>query len=590
MPAGTSGAIAMTAGTLTVRNSSIAGNGSTSGSNPSMTDIQKESVTVYNGGYNLIGNNTSVEAEFPAGLPNGTNWVGTASRPLDPRLGPLVFNGGALIHGLLVGSVAIDTGDTALAYDQRGYLRPKDGNGDGIARDDIGAFELEYVYAISGYVRTPNGEPIAGATVQLSTIDGTRQSSVTTDYSGFYSFSRVEAGDYFITPVKSGYTFNPTRRTVTGYGTDYTQQNFTGYNTTLGGRVAYSNGIGIAGVTIRLSTGRTVQTNSAGYYLFAGVIPGTYTVTPMLAGLSFDPAYRSVTINNENVGNVNFMGGYTISGRITDRSGKGLPNMNVYRTGYGPSSANSLTYTNSAGYYTFSGVANGTHTVLPDLAPERGYTFTPESRSVTINGASVGGQNFILIPLHTLSGRLQTSTGQAIAGASVRLQTGRLVTSNSAGYYTIPNLADGQYTITPTKSGVTFTPASRTVTINNADVSGQNFIGTPPIAPFVGTYLGNFRTAPGGQDLMLTVRQDGTVLFQDNNEGQFSDRFSIEGTFNVNTGEVKAEGIVWYGGDYGLTTNFTGTLQNNNGAVTGSGTWASQGGGYSGNWSVQKTG
>jgi len=47
--------------------------------------------------------------------------------------------------GLRYGSPAIDAGDPAstLAVDQRGFPRPADGNGDSIARIDIGAFEAQ---------------------------------------------------------------------------------------------------------------------------------------------------------------------------------------------------------------------------------------------------------------------------------------------------------------------------------------------------------------------------------------------------------------------------------------------------------------
>jgi len=61
-------------------------------------------------------------------------------------LGPLQDNGGpTLTHALLPGSPAIDAADNSSApeTDQRGVLRPQDGNGDGVARADIGAFEFE---------------------------------------------------------------------------------------------------------------------------------------------------------------------------------------------------------------------------------------------------------------------------------------------------------------------------------------------------------------------------------------------------------------------------------------------------------------
>ncbi|HYX27946.1 MAG TPA: choice-of-anchor Q domain-containing protein, partial [Pyrinomonadaceae bacterium] len=70
-------------------------------------------------------------------------------------LGPLANNGGpTLTHALLPGSPAIDAGSNALALDQNGnvlttdqrgvgFNRSADGNGDGAATTDIGAYEVQ---------------------------------------------------------------------------------------------------------------------------------------------------------------------------------------------------------------------------------------------------------------------------------------------------------------------------------------------------------------------------------------------------------------------------------------------------------------
>jgi hypothetical protein len=47
--------------------------------------------------------------------------------------------------------------------------------------------------------------------------------------------------------------------------------------------------------------------------------------------------------------------------------------------------------------------------------------------------------------------------------------------TNSRGRYTIGGLANGTYTVTPSKPPYTFTPPSATVTISNANVTNINF-------------------------------------------------------------------------------------------------------------------
>lgn len=72
---------------------------------------------------------------------NDSDLVGTRRNPLDPRLGALANNGGpTLTHALLAGSKAIDAADFDIPQtDQRGRLRPGDGNGTRFA--DIGTYK-----------------------------------------------------------------------------------------------------------------------------------------------------------------------------------------------------------------------------------------------------------------------------------------------------------------------------------------------------------------------------------------------------------------------------------------------------------------
>ena len=66
---------------------------------------------------------------------------------VNPLLGPLQDNGGATFTiALLPGSPAIDAGNDLAcpATDQRGFPRPRDGDGDDIEVCDMGAYEFGF--------------------------------------------------------------------------------------------------------------------------------------------------------------------------------------------------------------------------------------------------------------------------------------------------------------------------------------------------------------------------------------------------------------------------------------------------------------
>ena len=241
-----------------------------------------------------------------------------------------------------------------------------------------------------------------------------------------------------------------------------------------------------AGVTVGLSgtSTATVTADSAGNYSFSGLANGTYSVTPTQSGVTFAPTSQSVTINGASATGVNFSGQtsppptWSISGTISPSTiGAGVT---VGLSG----TSTAIVTADSAGNYSFSGLANGTYSVTPT---QSGVTFAPTSQSVTINGASAAGVNFSgqtsPPPTWSITGTISPSTIGAGVTVGLSGTSTATVTADSAGNYSFSGLANGTYSVTPTQSGVTFAPTSQSVTISGANAARCNFTGRSSSGP-----------------------------------------------------------------------------------------------------------
>jgi hypothetical protein len=137
------------------------------------------------------------------------------------------------------------------------------------------------------------------------------------------------------------------------------------------------------------------------------------------------------------------------------------------------------TTASNTGSYTFSGLSAGTYAVTPSSS---GFGFNPTTQVATISTNDVTGVNFTSKaqtgPTFTLSGTI--SPASAGSGAAVVLSgpVGATATANSSGTYSFPGLSTGTYSVTPSKSGFTFSPTAQTATVTSANLTGVNFTGT----------------------------------------------------------------------------------------------------------------
>jgi hypothetical protein len=162
---------------------------------------------------------------------------------------------------------------------------------------------------------------------------------------------------------------------------------------------------------------------------------------------------------------------FAISGTVTP-----APSATTTISLSGTASATTTAATN--GTYSFSGLAAGTYAVTPSAS---GFGFNPTTQAAIITTSDITGLNFVAAaqtsPTFSLSGTI--SPASAGSGAAVVLTgpVGATATANSSGGYSFPGLANGTYSVTPSKSGFTFTPGTQTATVNSANLTGVNFTG-----------------------------------------------------------------------------------------------------------------
>src|SRR5262249_19799495 len=231
-------------------------------------------------------------------------------------------------------------------------------------------------------VRDSAGNPLAGATVNLT---GPQSGSTQTDSNGAYSFTPLNAGfSYTATPSKPGYTFSPTAFTASSLTSDQTA-NFTATLLTFSiiGQVSLNTGGPAAGVTVTLSgsSSGSSTTDSQGNYSFTSVgATGNYTVTPTLAGYTFNPAAQSFTNLAANQ-TQNFTATrltFSIGGQVADGAGAGISDVTMTLTG--SQITTTVTGTNASGNYSFAGIpAAANYTVTPT---KNHYVFSPANSAI----------------------------------------------------------------------------------------------------------------------------------------------------------------------------------------------------------------
>ncbi len=336
-------------------------------------------------------------------------------------------------------------------------------------------------YSISGAV---TGATTSGVTVALS---GSATAQATSDNQGTYTFTGLSNGAYTVRATKAGFAFNPISLAVPVNGANVTGQNFDAVVATSTYTI-YGTVAGATGVTVSLTGPQGGSTVTDGAFSFQGVVGGSYTLSAQKTGYTFANSPQTVVVGTANVtapAMAATLVTYAITGHVA-----GAPSVLVTLTA--PAFVTSTATTDGNGDYAFPTVVPKSYTVTPSKA---GYTFSPPSAPAVVSNANVTVPDFDANLLrYSISG---TVFGVVTSGVPVTLSgdADMVATTAVGGGYTFAGVLPGSYTVTPRKSGYTFTPASLPAVVATANVVGKDFssaVETVPVHTLSGTVTGPY--------------------------------------------------------------------------------------------------
>jgi len=301
---------------------------------------------------------------------------------------------------------------------------------------------------------------LGGNTSDSSTFSGlvtlSKDLTVTAASSGTVTFSGDITGSNNVTKAGSGLVKFSTAKS------------YTGTTTVSAGTLEVDNTIASGGVSV--GTGGTLQgtgiiTNTLSVTGTGVVSPGLVAVGALYAG--------DTTISGHLAANVDDLSANELISTGTINLAGGTVDVTVGGGGF------------TQPYYVIA--AASTITGTPSVTT--GYTLTNTGTELRLS----------LTPTtHSISGTV-TRSGSALSGVTVSDGT-RTATTDGSGAYTITSVPDSAtYTVTPSLTGYTFSPANQSVTLSGSDVTGINFA--------VANAYGNWATIHGlsGADAATTA-------------------------------------------------------------------------------------
>ena len=233
-----------------------------------------------------------------------------------------------------------------------------------------------------------------------------------------------------------------------------------------------------------------ISSSGGAYHAWKGVTISTYTATVTRAAPSTVATLSALALSSGTL-SPSFATGTTSYTASVSNATTSLTVTPTVTNSTATVTVNGTTVTSGSASGSIS-LSAGTNTITTLVTAQDGVTTS--TYTVTVTRA--------VPPAHSISGTV-TLGGTGLAGVTVSDGT-RTATTDGSGAYTITSVPDpATYTVTPSLTGYTFTPASLSVTLSGSDVTGKNFA--------VANAFGNWATIHGlsGADASPTANPSG---------------------------------------------------------------------------------
>jgi plastocyanin len=149
-------------------------------------------------------------------------------------------------------------------------------------------------------------------------------------------------------------------------------------------------------------------------------------------------------------------------------------------------------------------------------------------------GGGGGGGGGGTMVTYSISGMV-TLNGAALPGVTITLSgaSSNVATTDSAGNYTFSGLMNGNYTLTPSLTGYTFSPTSSVKAISGANIAGVNFaasLNTGPTFSISGTVTSN---GTGLVGVTMTLSGAGSAAVMSDSSGNYSFSGLVNGVYTI---------------------------------------------------------